>query len=307
VTPGRRPERVRPERALGPVLAAVLTLGAWGAIAHSSGAGWVQALGAVLAGFFVVGMVVPAFAVHRAGCTVVGSPPDTTAGEPVAIEIEVTRPVRLRPLSPPGRPALTGRSPRVRLEVTPPRRGVLTHCEVQVASAAPFGLLWWAKTLTLPLVRPLHVAPRMGEPDPSTVVGRTGSGEDRRRVPARVGEPRGVRPYQSGDLRHWVHWPATAHSGVLMVREMEEPSARPATVEVVLAGDPDTADRQAERAMGTVAGLLSSGRAVTLVTTERDGPVREAVVGVAAAGRRLARAVPTGPLRPPDAAPPPGR
>jgi uncharacterized protein (DUF58 family) len=283
------------------VVGSVITLVAWAAIAHNSGAGWVQALGAILAGFLAVGLLLPGWATRRATVAVTASPLDATAGSPLELTVSLRRPVRLRPLDPPGPDVLSGRTRSCTLSVVA-RRGVLTSCTVEVASAAPFGLLWWTKRVELALPRPVLVAPRRGQPDPATlVVDRRASGEDLRRVDARVGEPRGVRSYQPGDLRHWVHWPATAHSGSLMVREMEQPASRPVTVEAVLPPDPEAADRLAERALGTVGQLLGSGRSVVLTTDEAGGRRSERVETLAVAGRRLARAQPPGGV-PPGAA-----
>ena len=106
-----------------------------------------------------------------------------------------------------------------------------------------------------------------------------------------IGEPRGVRPYRPGDHRRWVHWPATAHSGELMVREMEGPTAEPVTLEVHLPVDADAAERIAERAMATVVALVDRGASVLLATTETSGPKIGAVGDRRSAGRRLARAV----------------
>jgi uncharacterized protein (DUF58 family) len=106
-----------------------------------------------------------------------------------------------------------------------------------------------------------------------------------------IGEPRGVRPYRPGDHRRWVHWPATAHSGELMVREMEGPTAEPVTVEVRLPPEPEAAERMAERVMATVVGFVDRGASVLLATTEETGPRIGAVADRRSAGRRLARAV----------------
>jgi uncharacterized protein (DUF58 family) len=257
----------------------------------NSGSGWVQALGALLASFILIGLLGPAVAVGRVAVRVTACDADGVAGSPSHVTVRVGRPARLTPVSPPGEPVLTGGHPEVEVELVPARRGVVTRCRITVASAAPFGLLWWERRLSLPLPRPLVVAPRVGDPDRATLDSSESPGEDERRVPTRVGEPRGVRPYRPGDLRHWVHWPATAHTGSLMVREMEGPVWRPVVVDAQLAADPLIAERQAERAMGTVARLLGTGRAVELRTVEPGGPVAETVRDLADAGRRLARAV----------------
>ena len=97
-----------------------------------------------------------------------------------------------------------------------------------------------------------------------------------------------------------MHWPATAHSGELMVREMESPAAEPVTVEVRLPPEPDAAEKMAERALGTVVTLFDRGASVLLATIEIDGAHVASVGDRRSAGRRLARAVraDAGPGRP---------
>jgi len=274
------------------VTGSLFGLGAWWAVAHNSGAGWVQSLGALLAGFLLLGLVAPAFATRRLHCEALASPTDATAGSPCPITISANGAARIRPTYPGGNEALTGRDKTCELTLLPARRGVLTTCQVEIASAAPFGLLWWAKVVTVPLPRPICVAPRIGPADSAVLASARGSGEEERRGVARVGEPRGVREYRPGDLRHWVHWPATAHTGNLMVREMEAPLANPVLIRVLLPDDPERADEEAGRVLGTVSALLNTGRGVVLQTLEAIGPVSAAVGSTTAAGRRLARALP---------------
>jgi uncharacterized protein (DUF58 family) len=286
------------------VAGSILALGAWAAVAHNSGAGWVQALGALLAGFLLVGLVAPGFVVRRTRCTVAAGPADAVAGRASQLTVTVSGPVAVRPLSPPGPESTTGRHPTCSIRCTPSARGVVTECVLQLASAAPFGLLWWTKRVTIPLPQPLNVAPQPAAPDQAGHLDPGAFGDDVLRVDRRVGESRGVRPYRAGDLRHWIHWPATAHAGTLMVREMEGPAGRPVTVRAVLPADPDAADDAAQRALATVLDLLAAGRTVVLVTAERDGEVAAPVNGAADAGRRLARSLPQ---RPPPRRPRPPR
>jgi uncharacterized protein (DUF58 family) len=250
----------------------------------------------------------------RAQVTVFDTPADGTSGLPVELAAHATTRVRVRPLAPPGPEAFVGphrtrsaTGPARHAEVAAPdeagggrrewvtllpeHRGVYHRVVLEVATAAPFGLLWWRRAVVLDLPRPLHIGPRMGRPLPLPR-GRedtTGSGLVDASVP--IGEPRGVRPYRPGDHRRFVHWPATAHSGELMVREMEGPTAEPITLEVRLPSDPDGAERLAERAMATIVALVDRGAAVLLATTEEDGPRVAAVGDRRSAGRRLARAV----------------
>jgi uncharacterized protein (DUF58 family) len=212
--------------------------------------------------------------------------------------------VRVKPLEPPGpqsfvgahrepggngsRPAITDAAA---ITLLPEGRGVYDRVVLQVATAAPFGLLWWRKTVVVPLPRSLHVGPRLGRPLALPVGRQDTSGEGVLDASVQIGEPRGVRPYRPGDHRRWVHWPATAHSGELMVREMEGPTAEPVTLEIHLPADAEAAERMAERAMATVVALVDRGASVLLATTEASGPKVATVGDRRSAGRRLARAI----------------
>jgi len=212
------------------------------------------------------------------------------------LTLSASGPVRIRPRWPVGAVARAeGRSRGARsveLTVTPDHRGVIEQVAVELASCAPFGLLWWAREAEVALPRPLHVAPRLGVPGPLQALPDDSAGESPRRTPSGAGEPRGVRPFQPGDSRRSVHWPATSHTGALMVRERERQTEDPVVVEVVLPPDTTEAELESERMMGVVAQCLVRGQPVVLGTQEASGrcvrPVRDRVD----LGRRLARAVP---------------
>ena len=305
---------LRPVRPVVPLVSCAGVLVAWWLVAHNSGAGWVQAVGDVLAGILGVGLVAPAVVAARARVKVFDTPADGTSGLPVELAAHSTTRVRVRPLDPLGPEAFVGphrtRSAtgparhadvaapdeagggrREWVTLLPEHRGVYHRVVVEVATAAPFGLLWWRKAVVLDLPRPLHIGPRMGRPLPLPRGREDTTGSGLVDASVQIGEPRGVRPYRPGDHRRWVHWPATAHSGELMVREMEGPRAEPITLEVRLPSDRDGAERLAERAMATIVALIDGGAAVVLATTEDDGPRVAAVGDRRSAGRRLARAV----------------
>jgi uncharacterized protein (DUF58 family) len=283
-------------------------------VAHNSGAGWVQAVGDVLAGILAVGLVAPGFVAARARVLIVDTPGDATSGLPVELLATSNTRVRVRPLHPPGPEMFvgphraapgTGVIPGARgvtpgraevggteaVTLIPERRGVLDHVVLEIATAAPFGLLWWRKVAVVALPRALHVGPRLGRPLPLPLGRHDTTGEGILDSSVQIGEPRGVRPYRPGDHRRWVHWPATAHGGELMVREMEGPTAQPITLEVRLPVDAEAAERMAERAMATVVALVDRGASVLLMTMETDGARSGAVGDRRSAGRRLARAV----------------
>ncbi len=305
-TGARLRTRLHPVAWFGPVVGSIVAMLAWAGVAHSSGSGWVQAIGALLAAVLLTGLVMPAFPAHRATVTCVASPSDGEAGRPVTLTLRANGPVRIRPRYPVGAvvraegPVHGLRSAAV--EVTPDRRGVLTSVAVEVASCAPFGILWWAREVEVPLARPLHVAPRTGEPGRIELAGDPAPGDAPRWHAAVSGEPRGVRPYRPGDARHSVHWPATSHTGVLMVREAERQTDDPLVVNVVLPLDPLEAEAESERAMATVGRELARGRPVILGTVEDDGRVIRPVRDRVDLGRRLARAV-CGPMPRPATVP----
>jgi uncharacterized protein (DUF58 family) len=293
----RLARRVHPVAWVGPLAASVITLAAWTAVAHSSGSGWVQAVGALLGAFLLVGLVVPAWPARRAQVVCTACPLDGQAGHPLTLVFEADRPIRLRPIFPGGTSRQAGgvlhgvRSAEVAF--TPRRRGVLDAVVVEVASSAPFGLVWWAREVELPLPHLVHVAPRTGPPRPSPASSDSAPGDAAPRVPAGAGEPRGIRPYASGDPRRAVHWPATSHAGTLMVRESERPTDDPVYVDVVLPADPAEAETEAERVMAGVGTCLARHQPVVLATREEEGTVVRPAADRLDLGRRLARAVST--------------
>ena len=291
---------VRPVRPLVPLGSAVLVVLGWGVVAHNSGAGWVQALGDVVAGTLLLGLLGPGLVLSRTRLRISSVPNDGSAGQPCVIGVVGSSRVRLCPVDPPGPecfvgPAgVPGPSEGDLVTLVPRRRGVVSSVTVEVASAAPFGLMWWSRRLRLPLPAELHIGPKLGPPVALPRQEDDRSGTSLHRSPRDIGEPRGVRPYRPGDSRRWVHWPATAHSGELMVREMEGPTAEPVVVVVTLPVDEAAAESVAEQALGTLVSLFDRGTAVILTTTEDSGRRTDAVADRRSAGRRLARAVTPG-------------
>jgi len=288
--------RAHPVAWIGPVAGSLISMVAWAGVAHSSGSGWVQSVGALLGAFLLVGLLAPGVPAARARVTCTSCPSDARAGESFELTIDVDRPIRLRPVYPMGGERQAGGHQRgtrsVALRCTSSRRGVLDAMVIEVASSAPFGLLWWARDLELVLPRQLHVAPRVGEYDGPLATASDAIGEATLRVPSGIGEPRGVRPYSPGDARHAVHWPATAHAGALMVREFERQTDEPIVVELALPLDPVAAETEAEHMMAAVGDCLARRRPVVLITSEPAGRVVRLVSDQVDLGRRLARAVP---------------
>jgi uncharacterized protein (DUF58 family) len=286
----------RPGRPLSPIAVGAAIVATWWLVAHNSGSGWVQAIGDAVFGVLLIGLVWPAVVLARARVRITTAPGDATAGVPVELTLNASSRVRIRGLEPHGPKGFAGPvrglvSTDTSFTLLPQHRGVYDHIAVEIATAAPFGLQWWVRRASLTLPSTLHVAPRLGRPLPVEFNDRDRSGDSAHRTPDSTGDPRGVRPYRSGDNRRYVHWPATAHTGELMVRELERPTAEPVTVTVSLPPESEEAERISETALATVVLVLDRGLPVVLGTTEASGPLTAPVEDRRQAGRRLARAV----------------
>ena len=286
----RRRPRCAPDRPAVPVGLAAALLLVWGAVAHASGSGWVQAVGALVTGLVLVGMLGPRLALRRLAVEVTDSDRDGTAGAPAALWIVATASCRVTPLRPGGAPSgLEARRPG-RLELAPDHRGVLSAVTVRLSSAAPLGMLWWSTTRRLELPTPLVVAPAEAPHERRPLAAGDAEEAGGAAELTDAGVLRGVREYRVGDSPRQVHWPSSAHTGTLMVRESETERDRPVKVVADLLGEVEATERLASEAMGTISSLLATRRPVILETTEDGAVVVAQVADARSAGRRLARA-----------------
>jgi uncharacterized protein (DUF58 family) len=262
-------------------------------VARTTGAGWVVVLGCGLAAALVVGTAWPWWAVRRVRPTG-DAPRDGLAGTPLGVTVHLHGggPFRVRAVDPPGPdPAPVGHpGGPAEVVVVPPRRGILRAVTVEVTCAAPFGFMAWTVRRRVPLHMPVAVAPR---PLPVELpVPPAQAGAHHRPCPGDGDLTRGVREYRDGEPIRLVHWPATARTGTVMIRETEAETRPAREVAVDLSGDPEAAEHAARRAAGALERLLGSGTDVVLHTVEPAGPCSAAVRSRREAGRRLARAVP---------------
>jgi uncharacterized protein (DUF58 family) len=282
-----RPARVR--RA-GAVLAAFAL--ALYVVARSTGAGWDVVVLCGLVAVLVAGALlpVPALAHVRVRAE---APRDATAGRPLRITVGLTgraRGLQVRVRAPEGSWLRADAPCRGDAVVVPARRGLVPGVVVELRGASPLGLLAWRRLVTVPLERPIEVGP-MPTPVPFRAApGRALTPRDDARAGAEGDDlTRGVREYVDGDPIRRLHWPASAATGTLMVRELEGPR-RPHLIVVV-----DLRGHEPEAAASAAAGLandaLRHGALVELATAEAEGPRLAAVGSRAEVGRRLARAV----------------
>jgi uncharacterized protein (DUF58 family) len=259
-------------------------------VARTTGAGWDIVLLCALIAVVLTGSMLPAVVLSRVTIAAT-APGDATVGRPFPVELTVrARDVKLQ--------VLTVESDWVRIDgptrgplvVTPRRRGVLTRLRVEIVTAAPLGLARWRRRILVPLQSPVDVAPRREPTHCPIELGDTQTPSELTNVSAGGTElTRGVREYADGDPIRSVHWPATARTGTVMVREYEGPR-RPVVVIVVDLRGPDP-EAVASRAAGMADDALRAGARVELATAEVDGPRVGAVPTPLHVGRRLARAV----------------
>lgn len=253
----------------------------------------------VVLGVLLVGVVWPLVEVSRIGVDA-RAPADLMVGDEATVDITVRgRAGRLevRALDPTSawfrcRVPSSGQLPHVA-----DRRGVYGFLRIQLRSSGLLGVMQAERELWLPLAQAVHVAPR---PVPVRWVPQMLSLAAHDLFAA--GSPiasgdvaRSVRPYVAGDPAHLVHWPSSARTGGLVVREMEPPvtTGQAVVVDLRVPGDrPELAEAAAARASGLVRAVLASGGRVLLATNEAEGPVVELVGNTLDGGRRLARAIP---------------
>jgi uncharacterized protein (DUF58 family) len=289
---------LRPVAVRAPAVASVALAGLFTLLSHTTGSGWLVVMAAGLVPLLLVGAFAPVVPLLRAR-PALGLPRDGTVGRALSMDVSIAASVRGLQLRV-GEPAtdwvrvdgpVTGT-----LRGVPARRGVVGEVLVELRSAAPFGFVSWRRVIAVPVAPALEVGPA-----PITVRARLAGSEAVDEVAAgasaRVGGDvvRGIRPYAAGDPFRLVHWPATARSGHVMVRELdvEVPPRLVLVVDLRPPRDPDGWDPEvvASRAAGLVLDALGAGRAVVLSTAEPAGPVTGPVASATGAGRRLARAV----------------
>jgi len=263
-------------------------------IARTTGSGWLMVLLSGLIAVLAVGVSLPLLALRVAQLDV-HCPRDATAGQSLTVTVSVpprVRNLRARLVEPAGTWFALDGPAAGEITVVPAYRGVLRETVVEVTSAWPLGLVSWRRRLHLLLPRPIEVgpAPIDTEVTPPAVIGE---GADERSAPGwRDGDiVRGAREYVPGDPVKLVHWPATARTGALMVKELDAPH-RPGLVLVVdLRGGGAAAETAAGRAAGIACAALAAGAPVTMCTAEATGPMAGRVDSPVGVSRRLARAV----------------
>jgi uncharacterized protein (DUF58 family) len=110
-------------------------------------------------------------------------------------------------------------------------RGQYKVGPMQVSTRFPFGLFRYSFACGTSTT--LTVLPRLGRLTQSWRALKHDSfagNERREHRPGIDGDFYGLRPWQRGDSRRWVHWRTTARTGEVMVRQFEQPHNRDAAI-----------------------------------------------------------------------------
>ena len=269
---------LHPSRVKGPALVMTALAAAFFGISRTSGSGWATVLVATLLGAVATGSLMPALILARANVTV--TPPiDGTVSVPLPLQITSTT-------------GLTGSIPALAtgtihlatgtLSIRPDRRGVHDSLDMELRCAAPLGMVEWTRTRHITLASPLEIGPFPSDVQLLDCDTTPDVGDE---------DLRGIREYIPGDSSRKLHWPATARTGKMMIRETDGITVAQVVIVVDLNGPQAAVEPTASRAAGLANAALSRGATVVLVTAEPAGPVTGMVTSPLDVNRRLARAI----------------
>ena len=111
------------------------------------------------------------------------------------------------------------------------QRGRYRLGPMRLSTRFPFGLFHYS--MTCGAAATLTVLPRLGRltQNWNALLHESFAGNDRREHrPGIDGDFYGLRPWQRGDSRRWIHWRTSARAGGMMVRQFEQPHSRDAAI-----------------------------------------------------------------------------
>jgi len=149
-------------------------------------------------------------------------------------------------------------------EITFAARGRRRLPRLRATTAFPFGLfvkigpplLFDEEVLVFPAIHPVRL------PE----IWQTASGDSAARRRGRGHDLYNLRTYRAGDEPHLIHWPTSAKSGGLMVRELEDDATEDTRLVLVGTGasGPERLEQAISRAASLAVHLLRGGTAVEL-------------------------------------------
>jgi len=267
-------------------------------IATNTQTGWLYAVVSFLLGLLVVGFFGPratlrGLRVDRA------VPSGVLEGQAASIRLTVTNPsatprfligvVDAPPVAgaAPMRFVIRHLAPRRSVSfnyaVDCPRRGVLKFDAVTLESATPVGLFMHRRVVDAPAEMAVYpVGPEVRMLRVPAASREVSSGPRTQNRAGHSFDFLGIREYQWGDDTRFLHWPSTARSGRLMVREFEDPAADSIAI-LVENTSPSGVERDGRTALDQAARLaatlcVAARRDAATVTLLSDGPEEASVL-----------------------------
>lgn len=280
--------RAKPKKAVRTLLGLFSVVFAMIVVAQLSGSGWVQNVAFSFGGLLLMVIVAPYFSIKNTKLNIVSAPLDVLVDEICVIKVTSSNAViassskKLKDYM--IFDSVVGDLSDIRIKFL--KKGCYDSILITVKSASPFGLIWWEKTLQVPVGHVIYVGPRIGKDFIATEVGAN-QGDFTVALTASSGLTKGVRDYVKGDSLINVHWRATAHSGKLMVREKEKEVGKAYQIYIA----PASPDKSYEDALFSVSKLLAGENVVILTTFEDGGEVSHVIRSLPQAIRQLARAL----------------
>ncbi len=153
------------------------------------------------------------------------------------------------------------------IPVVAPHRGVHQSVLVELTCGGPLNVFVRHKVVSCRLAAPLYIGPV-----PIHVAAHTQPVSDAaitaaNQMPQTSDVVRSTRPYVAGDPVRSVHWPTTARTGHLVVREFEPPTQLGLAIIVDLrGGDSRSVEASVSQAAGAAHSVLATGGRCLLVT-----------------------------------------
>ncbi len=298
----------KPRRFVVPVFGTVPLMLVLIAVARASGSGWVQIVGALISGVMLAGVFAPYFILRKIRIQITELPPRAQAKSPYKFKINSNRVCRVVALLPsghhqfkrtrhiqyhPGESCIVSKTSDDYLEFTPDYLGIIESLSFEVLTAAPFGIVWWIKKWEVVLPSPILVTPHISLDSKFQfgTVSKIGDTTISSNRTATTGSLRGVRSFQNGDTMRQIHWPASAHSSALMVKELEAQVNHEIYIDLRLPSEAVLAEEIAGLAMGAISTFLAqSGNKVILRTYSKGAASDVKISNLMAAGRCMAMA-----------------
>jgi uncharacterized protein (DUF58 family) len=259
----------RPKKLIGPIFGTLPLMFALIGVARASGSGWVQFIGAIISSSILIGILTPMVILLRTKIKLVFLPNYLIANTENLIEIYSNKTVRITIEQ--SQPAFIRSRSSQHIHYFPKHKGSVNSIALMVSTAAPLGIVWWYKKVTINLDSPLLIIPPPGRPNFAISIAH--SDLEQQWQNSVTGLIRGTKDYFVGDSLRNANWKATAHTGKLQIKEFEFPKSDTFTLNAFFPEDDDSAEQMAEAIVGTIFELLKNHSGLIILNTLNNNKI----------------------------------